>query len=429
MPDTEEEDFFDAVNVKRPKPLSKVAGRTFLSVACGGLHNLAIEKDSGDLYSWGCSDNEVLGRGGDENLPFPVVFSTQMSSMATPCRIIQVSAGDKHSCALDPYGNVYAWGTYGDKDGKNWFLKPDAKAMEESFGYCQKTPMKVEVSQQGKQAAGAEQIKFVEIASGANHTLALDKTGRVYSWGIGDIGQLGRPVCVLKDENYIYKKKQVVEQHLIPKEMSFADSALKQRSVRSIACGNGGYHSFVITASNEVFGCGLNQYSQLALPFTQNPVNKLTEITNLKGKHVKMVKAGEHFSLALTLDGFVYSFGRCDQSQLGISLEDANSEGKREAGAFFEEPQLVLGKDSELKDKVIVTIACGSAHSLLLTDKKECYSFGFGDSNQLGHGKAADEIYPRKIMKLEGQQNSFATKTPVISSFSCGGQHSVVLVE
>ena len=37
-------------------------------VVCGGMHTLVILQN-GELYSWGCNDDSVLGRPGDGTIP------------------------------------------------------------------------------------------------------------------------------------------------------------------------------------------------------------------------------------------------------------------------------------------------------------------------------------------------------------------------
>ena len=143
---------------------------------------------------------------------------------------------------------------------------------------------------------------------------------------------------------------------------------------------------------------------------------------------MKLIRGGEHFSIVLSQDGFLYSFGRCDQSQLGISLEQPEYKTKRGAGAFIRTPQLVLGKNDELKSKTIVDVTCGSTHTLFTTSDGECYSFGFGEENQLGHGKAKDEAYPRKIENIYEGKQTVPLGTLKVKGMSCGGQHSLILL-
>ena len=42
---------------------------------------------------------------------------------------------------------------------------------------------------------GTDQIAFAAVAAGRYHSVALDRQGRVYTWGLNDFGQLGRPAA------------------------------------------------------------------------------------------------------------------------------------------------------------------------------------------------------------------------------------------
>lgn len=77
------------------------------------MHTLAILQN-GDLYSWGCNDDNALGRPGDGTIPDKVDL---------PGYTMQISAGDSHSMAIIADHNdtnnrsVYEWGTYRDSNG------------------------------------------------------------------------------------------------------------------------------------------------------------------------------------------------------------------------------------------------------------------------------------------------------------------------
>ena len=43
-------------------------------ISCGGIHN-AVYTESGQVYTWGCSDDGSLGRVGEESVPILVDVS------------------------------------------------------------------------------------------------------------------------------------------------------------------------------------------------------------------------------------------------------------------------------------------------------------------------------------------------------------------
>ena len=76
--------------------------------------------------------------------------------------------------------------------------------------------------------------------------------------------------------------------------------------IKSIACG--GRHSIVLTLTGKVYSWGSNQSGQLGLSHNNDEGNlKLIEMPN--SVSVKHISAGFDFSLLLTNDGNIYSFG------------------------------------------------------------------------------------------------------------------------
>ena len=57
------------------------------------MHTVALASD-GSLYSWGCNDEGVLGRSGQENLPLRVD-----STLDIP--VTDISVGDSHTIAYN----------------------------------------------------------------------------------------------------------------------------------------------------------------------------------------------------------------------------------------------------------------------------------------------------------------------------------------
>lgn len=224
-------------------------------------------------------------------------------------------------------------------------------------------------------------------------------------------------MCALKDEKGIYQKDRIHQEHLIPATMKYKEDYSPVDNARFIACGS--YHTFVISAfRSRVFGTGLNQYAQLGVAVTKEPIEALVPITSLEGKGIASVCAGEHFSLALTSHGELYSFGRCDQNQLGIEL-DKKDKG---AGAFLETPQLIGGP---LEGKEVISISAGSTHSIAITSDNMAYTWGFGEMNQLGHGREADETLPTLINRFNKKSDNYEPSN--VSLASAGGQHTLIV--
>ena len=135
-------------------------------LVCGGLHTGALTVD-GHIWTWGCNDDEVLGRPEEESEPHRVRGALEHA------KVTKITAGDSHMVALAQSGEVYSWGTYKDSNGYIGYSAATMKAA---------TPTLV-----------PNLPKCSSIASGADHTLAVARDGfDVFAWGCGEKGQLGR---------------------------------------------------------------------------------------------------------------------------------------------------------------------------------------------------------------------------------------------
>jgi regulator of chromosome condensation len=271
-------------------------------ISCGGLHNAAVTED-GLVYTWGCSDDGSLGRDGEETLPLLV----QGGGLEAQT-VIAVACGDGQTLALSASGDVFGWGCYKDKEGQKWFNPtPECAVPSRDVQKQQNTPIKI---------TGLSDV--VEVACGSGFNIARCSNGNIFSWGIGECGELGRDVCPLKKP---YDVDGVYSSHITPGPMRDAKGAVV-RNAKAIGCG--AYHSLVVVIDEAVGGsklltCGLNNYGQLGHGDTKN-LPRLEEVTALSGKGIVSVKGGFHHSLVLSATGDMFAFGRGDSGQVNTSL-------------------------------------------------------------------------------------------------------------
>lgn len=138
----EEDDFVENDLAPLPRIVPGLAKISVVRLAVGGMHNMALT-NQGRLYSWGCNDDLVLARDGEENLPcnfashFASFYHAQMLSLVSRCYhhhhhcylipdpvqgldgefVIGVDCGDCHTVAVTASGKAFAWGTYKGADG------------------------------------------------------------------------------------------------------------------------------------------------------------------------------------------------------------------------------------------------------------------------------------------------------------------------
>ncbi|WP_158289271.1 RCC1 domain-containing protein [Paenibacillus flagellatus] len=254
-----------------------------------------------------------------------------------------------------------------EKDGTVW-----------SFG---RRPGLFHSSQVGKQAGGAlEHIKLV--STGYAHSAALDNDGRVWMWGENKAGQLGQG-----DEKEYYAA--------VPVRFE------KNETIRSVSAGYD--HTLALTEGGNVWAWGSNRYSQLGDGSADNR-NKPIPVKGNNKKPldgISAISAGFGFSLALTEEGEVWTWG---------------NQGKTD-GRLQKVTKNVGGKPVPLSG--IVSISAGFDHALALDRNGTLYAWGLNRNGQLGVG--SNTIYSLHAVEVKG--------LPKLTSISAGSQMSAAIDE
>uniref|UniRef100_A0A4X2KE83 Secretion regulating guanine nucleotide exchange factor n=1 Tax=Vombatus ursinus TaxID=29139 RepID=A0A4X2KE83_VOMUR len=144
-------------------------------IAAGMRHALAVT-ESGLVFQWG-TGLASTGRRACPEKPLPPFLMAK-----EPCRVTglenlkvkMVVTGSCHSASLTDEGDLYVWGS--NKHGQ--LVSPAAFLP---------TPQKIE-------AACFQNEKVTVVWSGWTHLVARTETGKVFTWGRADYGQLGRKV-------------------------------------------------------------------------------------------------------------------------------------------------------------------------------------------------------------------------------------------
>lgn len=295
---------------------------------------------------------------------------------------VKVVSGDCINMAITAEGKLYTWGTYRGTEG--------------IFGFSptllnQRTPLLY--------SALSKEI-IVDVATGTNHSLALTAEGRIYAWGYGEQGQLGRRVSVR-----------------YPKDSLRCD-LVGLKNVKLI--GAGSYHSLAVTHDNKLYAWGLNNYRQ-CIDSDENiiPSPTLVSLPESVGTIVS-VDAGEHFTLIVNEAGEVFTYGRGDANQLGLSEEVmAPLKVKSEESAF----KFIIPVATKVSDLPPVShVSVGTEFVLTACQNGQGYSWGFNSSNAIGNGSDDDEPVPKL---LRGKNLG----TNLILRVAAGGQHSVFLTK
>ena len=140
--------------------------------------------------------------------------------------------------------------------------------------------------------------QLAQVAFGKSHSIALTRSGQVYTLGLGASGQLGHGGTA-----------SCAEPKLI--------SQISSRTVAQVACG--AKHSLALTQEGDVFAWGSGTEGQLGLGEgkTHELVFTPRYISGLQGTPVAQIGAGAHHSVALTAYKTVYTWGDATCGQLG----------------------------------------------------------------------------------------------------------------
>ncbi|KAJ5696372.1 hypothetical protein N7536_006784 [Penicillium majusculum] len=388
----------NVIDVKRPR-LNKLLSAEevgVVQVAVGGMHCLALTHDN-KIFSWGVNDQGALGRetewdGGykdiendsdsdsddeDSGLNPRESIPTAIPATAFPegTFFVEVAAADSASFALTDDGLVYGWGTFRSNDG---ILGFDASS------HVQTTPTLI-----------SSLKKITHLTCGANHVLALNDQGRVYSWGSGQQNQLGR---------------RIVERN------SPGSSGLPKNIVH---IGSGSYHSFAVHTTGNVYAWGLNSFGATALREgagdDEAAIVHPTLVESLSNRNISQICGGAHHSVAIAGDGECLVWGRLDGFQSGLKIDtlsdDAVIKDERDRPRILIVPTPV----PDVKAKVV---AAASDHSLAIDADGRAWSWGFSATYQTGQG-TQDDIEVATVI------DNTATRGKKLNWAGAGGQFSV----
>ncbi|XP_073987726.1 E3 ubiquitin-protein ligase HERC2 isoform X1 [Rhodnius prolixus] len=241
---------------------------------------------------------------------------------------ISCRSDGKHYMALSAEGEVYTWGI------------GDGGRLGHGDNKYKSEPQLVQ--------AFASQV-IVKISAGSSYSAAINDKGELFTWGRGNYGRLGHGNS---------------EDVSIP----IVVSALKGQHIVDVACGSGDAQTLAVTETGLVYSWGDGDYGKLGRGGSDgSKMPKLIE--RLQGVYVVRVFCGNQFSLALTSNGQLYSWGKGDNYRLGHTSEE-----------HVRFPKLI----SALEGKVVKDVSVGVVHVMALTEKGELYTWGKKEYSQLG---------------------------------------------
>ncbi|XP_044188772.1 probable E3 ubiquitin-protein ligase HERC1 isoform X2 [Thunnus albacares] len=208
-------------------------------------------------------------------------------------------------------------------------------------------------------------------------------TVMVYVWGSNSSHQLA---------------EGTLEKILLPKlTQGFSDAQMIEA---------GQYCTFSVSADGSVKACGKGSYGRLGLGDSNNQSmpKKLVLEPHRNMKKVSSSKGSDGHTLAITIEGEVFSWGDGEYGKLG----HGNS-------ATQKYPKIIQGP---LFGKVVVCVSAGYRHSAAVTNDGELYTWGEGDFGRLGHSDSQSRNVPTLVKDISG-----------VGQVACGSSHTIAVAQ
>lgn len=233
--------------------------------------------------------------------------------------------------------------------------------------------------------------EIIDIAAGGLHNLALSKNGAVYSWGCNDEKALG---------------------HECPEWTIGKVELLSTEKICQIACGDS--ISAALTENGHVYAWGTFRDSKGVIGFSPTSSLQSTpvKIQSLLPHKIIALAAGSNHLIVLSDQGQLFAWGSGEQGQLGHRIIE-----RRKAMNALEPRNITPRSRSRI---MIAGIACGSYHSMTWSSqniKNSIFTWGLNNYGQLGHGDHIDRILPEGLSQNIGD----------IKSMNGGEHHTIAL--
>ena len=188
----------------------------------------------------------------------------------------------------------------------------------------------------------------IKISSGCNFMAALTSSGEVWTWGV---------------VTWVFGARQGIP--------GLIWSKANCNPIRDIECTN--YCINLLSQSGQLVWFGNYQHD-----FVRK------HMSTLKDHLIISMACGCDHTLALSSCAKILAWGRNTEGQLGIGTRNCVDSSS---------PQVIA------LNVTIKQIACGTNHSLLLSNNGNIYSFGSNNYGQLGIGNSSAEVKPQVIKK------------------------------
>eukprot|EP01041_Mallomonas_annulata_P000366 gene366-669_t len=265
---------------------------------------------------------------------------------------------------------------------------------------------------------GISHLRVASLSAGYAHCLLLTDTGRMYSSGYNDRGQLGLGHRISTADFTLIDK---MEHKFVIQVVCGQQHSLCRAIDRNIAMRDNITAGADIGADVFIWGSGI--LGQLGMGRKGTSKGRLSptvipDLLTLFPQGIIHAASGANFSVVVSVTGEVWSWGHSEYNQHGT--------GTRGASDYIDPYYFFSPRKVQLPTSTtdpIVKLSCGSNFTIALTSAGEAYSWGWGAYGALGHGDGHVSSQVSKIAKL-GPSSSDNT----VMSVAAGASHVLAIV-
>jgi alpha-tubulin suppressor-like RCC1 family protein len=313
-------------------------------LAAGTQHFIALRED-GSVWAWGSNKLGQIGNGSStEKVDKPVKIEGLPNIKA-------VAASQNHSLALDNSGRVWAWGSN------------LSSQLGDGGNSDQRAPVQVQ---------GLDEV--TDIAAGYRFSMALRRDGSVWAWGGKCATDTDPKLAALvqefaddleneegyfdpesnADPNIISRLNDCIGESRVNIESRQPKKIEGINNIIALSAGFG--HMLALDKKGTVWGWGCNKYGQTGAGFLGNQTANRTPLKVSGLPRIQSVSAGFRHSLALDVNGEVWSWGQNYHGQLGQGGDKDNPKPVKLSGLpkikqveAAHESSFVLGEDGSIR--------------------------------------------------------------------------------
>lgn len=343
----------DGSNISSLEPVqvkinNKIPLTNVIKIAAGFNHALAITKD-GALYAWGGNEEGQIGINSTENANYA---SRVLNNEGTEpiYSIVDVSAGNSSSIAMDDGGNVYTWGL--NSNGQLGIGNNASKSLPQ-ISLCSQA---------------------IRVQMGYAESGILKQNGSIESWGSNSYGELGNGSNTSYSFGYYTNTEKIVDYTLLN-----STAVTKDILGNILMCGensfgkygNGGTSTYTtFTATN--------------VPSTCNSSNKIVCITG-SARNVYVVLE----------DGTIWTTGDNTYGQFSNGSTASSTtyvQARRSDGSFIDDAKSIAKKQNYMN------IGTTSYQTLnYISNDGSVYSVGDNSLGQFGNSTTDPSLYYTKM--------------------------------